>query len=123
MQPAPDTIDQLVRIITQAVRPTRIIMYGSAARGTMRETSDIDLLVVVASEADRESAWASLAGRLGRLAHPIDLLVATEEDLRRFGGNWSLVYFWALREGKEIYAAGTAGTGRNPRPQGTVRGR
>jgi hypothetical protein len=39
------------------------------------------------------------------LTTPVDVVVATEEDLRLYGDNFSLVYYFALKDGKEIYAA------------------
>ena len=36
---------------------------------------------------------------------PVDVLVATPEDLRKYKDNIGLVYHRVLREGKEIYAA------------------
>jgi len=36
---------------------------------------------------------------------PVDVIVATESDLRRYGDTPGLVYQPALREGKVIYAA------------------
>lgn len=106
MRPEPRIIKELVRRITSQVRPTRIILFGSAARGNLRLDSDLDVLVVVASDDECEQAWRDLSGQTARLGRPVDLLVATEADLRCFGDNWSLVYYWAIREGEEIYVAG-----------------
>jgi len=33
-----------------------------------------------------------------------DVIVATEDEIARYGGTYGLVYYPALREGKEIYA-------------------
>ncbi len=41
------TIEVLVRHIVEAVRPRRIVLFGSAARGQMGPESDLDLLVVM----------------------------------------------------------------------------
>ena len=38
--------DIVARILT-AVKPTEVVLFGSAARGEMHESSDIDFLVVV----------------------------------------------------------------------------
>ena len=39
-------IQELVESIVEASRPDAIILFGSAARGTMHEDSDLDLLIV-----------------------------------------------------------------------------
>ena len=38
-------IQELVENIVEASRPDAIILFGSAARGTMHEDSDLDLLI------------------------------------------------------------------------------
>ncbi|MBI4581500.1 MAG: nucleotidyltransferase domain-containing protein, partial [Planctomycetes bacterium] len=39
-------IDEVIRRIAGVVRPRRIVLFGSAATGTMTADSDIDLLVL-----------------------------------------------------------------------------
>lgn len=36
----------IVRRVVEVAKPQRIVMFGSAARGTMRPDSDVDLLVI-----------------------------------------------------------------------------
>ena len=45
---APDQteLDAIVASIVKAVDPERIILFGSGARGTMNDESDLDILVV-----------------------------------------------------------------------------
>ena len=40
-----EILQEIVRRIVAAVRPDRIILFGSAARGKMGPNSDVDLLV------------------------------------------------------------------------------
>jgi len=47
MSPDPVLLDELVRRTVEAVQPRRIILFGSAARGTMGPQSDLDVLVVM----------------------------------------------------------------------------
>ena len=41
----PDVLDEIVRRIVEVAEPEEIILFGSAARGTMGPNSDLDLLV------------------------------------------------------------------------------
>ncbi len=40
------TIQEAVERLRKAANPVRIILFGSYARGDMKETSDLDFLVV-----------------------------------------------------------------------------
>ena len=40
-------VQEIIGRILSVVKPTRVFLFGSAARNEMRENSDIDLLVVV----------------------------------------------------------------------------
>src|SRR5271166_592762 len=48
-----ETIDAAVRILAEAARPARIVLFGSHARGDAREDSDVDLLVIEPQVEDR----------------------------------------------------------------------
>lgn len=105
MQPDPRQLDELIRRIRRVTEPTRVILFGSAARGEMTPDSDLDVLVVVNSDADVSSIDGRIYRELIGFGIAADVIVATEADLARFGDNYSLVYYPALREGKELYAA------------------
>jgi predicted nucleotidyltransferase len=98
-------IDELVQRIVGVVHPLRIILFGSAARGDMRPDSDIDVLIVMPENVHRRRTAQDVHERLFGFPMPVDVLVATPEDLRKHKDNIGLVYHRVLREGKEIYAA------------------
>ncbi|MBM3268923.1 MAG: nucleotidyltransferase domain-containing protein [Candidatus Sericytochromatia bacterium] len=105
MDPDPTVISDLVRRIRQVASPRRIILFGSAARGTMHPNSDLDVLVVVPEGVHRRRTAQGIYRNLIGLGVPVDVVVATERDLERFGAVDSMVYSPALREGKLIYVA------------------
>jgi predicted nucleotidyltransferase len=43
----PEVLNEVVDRIVQAVRPQRIVLFGSAASGQMGPDSDLDLLVIM----------------------------------------------------------------------------
>ena len=98
-------LDEAVRRIVDAVRPQRIILFGSAARGDMGPDSDIDLLVVVPDGVHRRRTAHLLYRELIGLGFATELVVATASDLRDFGDEPSFVFHDALREGRELYHA------------------
>jgi len=50
--PRPVLLDDLVRRIRTVIEPKRILLFGSAARGTMGPDSDLDVLVVAEEGAE-----------------------------------------------------------------------
>ena len=105
MYPNQAIIDELIQRIVGAVHPLRIILFGSAARGDMRPDSDIDVLIVMPENVHRRRTAQDIHEQLFGFPVPVDVLVATPEDLRKHQNNIGLVYHRVLREGKEIYAA------------------
>lgn len=103
MHPSPEILQDLVRRLVDAVHPTRIILFGSAARGEMNEHSDLDVLVVVpdsvAQKDGRELAFRSLR----RFGVPTDLVVVNEGVLEKYGEAPGLVYEQALCHCVELY--------------------
>jgi len=101
-----EVIATVVERIAAAVRPTRIILFGSAARGQSGPDSDLDLLVVMPDGTHRRHTAQAIYKALGGLGVAKDVVVVTEADVRDHADNPSLVMYPALREGREVYAAG-----------------
>ena len=96
--------DIVQRIVTE-VHPSRIILFGSAARGELGQDSDLDVLVVMPDGAHRRRTAQHIYLCLCGLGIAKDIVVVTESDVRDYGGNPSLVLCSALQEGKELYHA------------------
>ncbi|MBM4457399.1 MAG: nucleotidyltransferase domain-containing protein [Chloroflexi bacterium] len=105
MRPDPRIVDRLVQAVVTAVRPLRIILFGSAARGEMRPDSDVDVLVVMPHGTHRRKTAQRLYRQMVGLGIPFDIVVATPEDLELHRGNPGLIYGTILSEGKEVYAS------------------
>jgi len=105
MQPTPEQIEALVQRICDAVHPLRIILFGSAARGEMCPTSDIDVAVVVADGTDRHMIYETQYPRMVGMGIAIDIVVTTPEQLESHRSTIGFVYRDILREGRELYAA------------------
>ena len=105
MQVPAEVLDELVRRLVEAVHPTRIILFGSAARGEMHEDSDLDVLVVVADGVPQREGWNRAYAGLHRFGFATDLIVVNEGILAMYGNSPGLVYEQALKNGKELYHA------------------
>lgn len=102
-----ETLEEMVGKIVQEVRPERVYLFGSRARGVATEESDVDLLVV-----ERESfgptrsrrgemtrLWRLLAGfRVSK-----DILVYSVDEVEKWRTARNHVIAHALREGKLLY--------------------
>ncbi|MCK6622144.1 MAG: nucleotidyltransferase domain-containing protein [Calditrichaceae bacterium] len=105
LKPDEQKIQELVQRIVEIAHPLRIILFGSAARGEMGPNSDLDVLVVMPEGTQRRKTAQLIYRNLIGLDLAVDIIVATESDLHNYGHNFSLIYYPALKEGKEIYAA------------------
>ncbi|MBN1606249.1 MAG: nucleotidyltransferase domain-containing protein [Polyangiaceae bacterium] len=100
-----EQLHALVAALVDALRPERIILFGSRARGDARMDSDVDLLVV--AETDLPPAQrAFLANRAVRdVGLPTDIVVVTPAELQRLSTWMSSIVAVALREGKVLHEA------------------
>lgn len=100
-------LGDVVQRIVKAARPSRIILFGSAARGAMGPNSDVDLLIVQ-DGADSLDVTARIYDELYGVGVAVDAVVVTPEDVERFGDSHPLVIKSALREGRVVYEAARA---------------
>jgi predicted nucleotidyltransferase len=85
------------------VNPTRIILFGSAARGTMDEASDVDLIVVYRTEKRFLDRLGELYA-LWDLPKAVDILAYTPEEFARLLEESAFVAD-AVAQGRVIYEA------------------
>ncbi len=104
-RPSPQLLSELVRRIVDAVDPLRIILFGSAARGNMGPHSDLDVLVVLPAGAHTAEAENEIYRRMWGFGFAKDVIVVTEDDMRRHASNPYLVIHTALTQGKDLYRA------------------
>jgi len=102
-EPDQRLLDEVVKRTVASAHPVRIILFGSAARGTMGPDSDLDLLVVVRDGVHRRRTAQAIYKSLRGIGFAKDVVVVTEGDVQQFGKNPSLVIYPALSQGKEIY--------------------
>jgi predicted nucleotidyltransferase len=98
-------LKDLVRQIAEAVRPLRIILFGSAARGEMGPESDVDLLVVMPEGTHRGHTEERIYVAVRGIRLPFDVIVATPSDLEAYRETPGLIYREAVREGQTVYVA------------------
>ena len=76
---AESLLQEIVRRVLEVVKPDRIILFGSAARGEMTPDSDIDLLVLERSPKEPRRQSVRLRNALQGLGYPFDVIVMATE--------------------------------------------
>ncbi len=103
-KPDPAILADVVKRIVKAAKPEKIVLFGSAARGTMGPDSDLDLLVIKAGKFNRDRVateiYRNLPGEIG-----VDAIVVTTEEVEQYRDAHCLVICPAMREGKVVYEA------------------
>lgn len=102
MAPDPKTLREIVRRIVETAQPEKIILFGSAARGTMGPDSDIDLLIVK-DGVDAFDFMGLIYKNLYGVDAAVDAIVVSSADIERYKDSHALVIKPALQEGRVIY--------------------
>lgn len=98
-----DVVSTMVDRIVGRFQPSRVVLFGSRARGAANQRSDVDLLVVMPDGTDRRKAAVEMHLLLGDLPFPKDIVVTTPDEIARRGQIVGTVLRSALREGKVVH--------------------
>jgi predicted nucleotidyltransferase len=109
--PAAYTLDEVAQMAARALKAAgaeRAVVFGSYARGTADGYSDLDLVVVAATDRPKLERGELLRELLEALPMAVDALLFTpkefEEGMKRRGDVFEAI----AREGVTIYARSTA---------------
>src|SRR5947208_1265355 len=94
---------EITRRLVVELQPEQIFLFGSRAWGTPREDSDVDLLVIVPSEAER-GAHVELQARrcLRGLGVAKDILVRGRDEVERLRDVPASLEAQVLRRGRVL---------------------
>lgn len=82
-RPVSETLPEAVARIAGELNPQQIILFGSYAYGVPIPDSDVDLLVIMETDASsQERSWAVSRLLLPR-PFPVDILVRTPDEVKR----------------------------------------
>ena len=96
-------IQEVVRRIVAGYDPDQIILFGSYARGTATDDSDLDLLVVKDTEENALERDLAVLKLLRGQRVPIDILVYTQPELQQNQHNTHSFEYNMIHNGKLLY--------------------
>jgi predicted nucleotidyltransferase len=95
-------IQEMVRRIVTGFDPERIILFGSQARGDAGPDSDVDLLVILDTESQKQVTREILMA-LGAMGIPKDIVVITPDEFERRKDIVGTIAYPAHHEGRVLY--------------------
>src|ERR1039457_2492398 len=98
-------LNEIVRRVLSAVRPDRIILFGSAATGQMTKDSDIDLLIVDPAPHNTRHESIRIRRALGDVGYPVDVIVIATERFEATKDIIGSIAYPAHRHGRTLYEA------------------
>lgn len=98
-----DVIHDAISPLIEKFHPQRIILFGSQARGTAHEKSDVDVLVVSRFQGKRRVILVEMDRTLRGVGLPLELVLLTPEEFDRDRSIPGTVARPAWLEGKVLY--------------------
>src|SRR5689334_22365746 len=102
--PVVETLPGAIERIVSALKPEKIILFGSYAYGNPTPDSDVDLLVIMKTRAREIERYVAVSNLLYPRQFPVDILVKTPKEMEteaRKKGNFFMQEI--LKKGKVLY--------------------
>jgi len=100
-----ETIQQAVARLVAAANPSKVILFGSYARGDATEDSDLDLMVIEREVVNQFDEMVRLRNAMGDMPVGVDLLVYSDREASRRSQVPGTLLYWAFKEGRVMYDA------------------
>ncbi|HEU5142229.1 MAG TPA: nucleotidyltransferase domain-containing protein [Solirubrobacterales bacterium] len=98
-----ELIDQAGKLLAEtAGTESKVILFGSHARGEARADSDVDFLVIEPELEDRLKEWERLRRTLRDFPAPVDIVVLDEKRAARRAKVPGTMVHHALRDGRVL---------------------
>jgi predicted nucleotidyltransferase len=100
-----ETIREAARRLAEEFRPDRIILFGSYARGTADDRSDVDFMVITdaVKRISRHKMMAEMDRSLQGLRMAKDIVVLTPDEFEEDKGIPGTIARYVSKEGRLLY--------------------
>jgi predicted nucleotidyltransferase len=96
-------LEEAARRLVEKFHPEKIILFGSQARGTADEHSDVDILVIQNIKGNRRNLLMEMYYALSGLGFARDIIVLSPEEFERDRLIPGTIARPAWKEGKVLY--------------------
>lgn len=96
-------IDEIVKRIAKGYDPMAIILFGSYAKGTASDDSDLDLFILKEDRRRPVDRTREVRRLLLDIVHPIDIFVRTRDEYNRSRSVLGTLAYEVDREGRVLY--------------------
>lgn len=96
-----ETLEDIIQRIVEVAQPERILLFGSASRGSMDRNSDVDLLII--KQGGDSDLRARIYERLYGVGVAVDAILVSPADVERYKDSHALVIKPALQDGTVVY--------------------
>jgi predicted nucleotidyltransferase len=96
-------VESVVKTIAEAIQPEKIILFGSKAKGTASQDSDIDLLIIKNEMPSKRDLKLQIRRLFPFQNFSMDLFVLTNEEFQRQQRVANTIARTAVREGRVCY--------------------
>lgn len=98
-----DLLIQATKRLVKKFHPQQVILFGSQAKGTADDRSDVDLLVVASFNGKRRKVLVEMDRELKGLGFSRDIILLTPEEFERDREIPGTIARPASQEGKILY--------------------
>ena len=99
----PCEIETLVRRIVTRIRPDKVIVFGSYAKGTPTSRSDLDIFVIKETALPMASRANDLQPLISNILIGVDVHVYTPEEVEEYGKEAFSFVNSVLKSGKTVF--------------------
>ncbi len=96
-------IEDLGRRIGREFDADRVVLFGSHARGSARDDSDVDLLVVAETSLPPRKRYAAVRRLVADCPAAFDIIVKTPDEYARWRSVVNTIVYFAEKSGRVIY--------------------
>ena len=97
------SLDEIVRRIVTHLHPEKIILFGSYGYGTPTDDSDVDLMVIMQTDAPPADRYLAVSRLLRPRPFPLDIVVKTPDEIAQALEKEDFFVREIVRQGQVLY--------------------